>query len=1052
MTRRFYYTIEFITAGILISTAHTLLLIPNRQALLESSALQPLTLGLAVAFFLTSLLSLTVLLTGARGRMHHYIGIMRILATSTLSGLYFLADLPVEGLAMASLAIAFPASLKLTEKIPAHPVSPLTLSLSFTNLCVGLLLTLDLSSLAGNYPPVERFPQLTGIIFLLTGLLGGVALLWPKAAPSIYLAKTTVVPWLAWLLIFTLNFQISIIIPSLFLVLSFLFANRMPWEKLIPPKSHPATRQLIPILGMLYAVVTVFVSLQLNTIQFLTDDPQVIRFVNQERDVAFTLISILTIALGHLIGIINLTIQKNVTENLPGVNLTQPTHPQRPGSAADIITGPILQELDDKETAQLVIEARLRHSNTQLEIEKRRTAQLTLLQELRHQLYNQHDEPVIAQLAVNVLQRAFDCSLAAILLYEYERKELVVLAAAGPGVFAVPPGYRQSANMGIIGRAARLRKTQIANNTRLDPDFFQLENQDVLSEVVAPILHQGHLKGVLLVDDARPMAFNSIDIATIEAIAGEVLQAWEQGSYQHRLTELIRAGVSLSSMLEPNASIREIAIIARQTLEARFVFVMLLDQEGQFSRTASAGFAPELMKSLSDDPNSHPLVAAALNAGNVFRVRDVRKYDQQSRLAMDHKRLHSFIGIPIRLHRMSIGTILAFGKQNGLLFSERDESLANLLSSQAAAAVESSWLYNELRTTMSTATLLYQLSFDIIQKDKMSEKAEVIASTAHRIIQAAKTGIVLYGDNGEVAACVGVNSKGVYNEPTLPIHIIQQALDTNQRIIFGGEHGLLNVCIPLFTSSRKHGALWFEIEESLWYNSHQAAGLQTMANQVAVALERASLLIESQRQARELERAFKELEITYDQTLSALMSALDARDRETEGHSGRVGKAAAVLGKKLGLPPDQLKILERGSLLHDIGKIGIQDAILNKPGALDEREWEIMRKHPEIGAQIVTGIPFLEDTIPIIRYHQERWNGSGYPLGLAGEQIPLLARIFAVVDALDALTSRRPYREKVSIQEAMDYIHAKSGVLFDPRIVNALAGLIRSGELDDLMQ
>ncbi len=1052
MTRRFYYAIEFITAGILISTAHTLLLIPHRQTLLKSPDFQSLITGLAVGFFLTSLFSLTVLMTGIGGRVRRAVRFLRTLAMGALAGLYFTSALPIEGLALASLAVAFPVSLKLTKKAPSHPVSPLTLVLSFTNLMVGLLLILAPPSLLENYHPLETFSQPMGALFLLTGLLACFALIWPKAAPSGYLEKTAVLPWAAWLLIFTIEFQISVVIPALFLVLSFLFANRLPWEKLIPPRPHPAARQLIPILGMVYAVIIVFVSLQLNSIHYLTDDPQITRFVDQERDVAFTLISILTIALGHLIGIINLTIQKNVTENLPGVSLTQPTLPQTPESAADILTGPILQVLDDREVTQNVLEARLRHSSAQLEIEKRRTAQLTLLQELRDQLANQQDEPVIAQLAVNVLQRAFDCSLAAILLYEYERKELVVLAAAGPGVYAVPPGYRQSASTGIIGRASRLRKTQIANNTRLDPDFFQLENQETLSEVVTPILHQGYLKGVLLVDDTRPMAFNSIDIATIEAIASEVLRAWEQGSYQLHLTELIRAGTSLSSTLEPNASIKEIAIIARQTLEARFVFVMLLDQQGQFSRTASAGFAPELMKSLSENPNSHSLVAAALNAGSVFRVRDVRKYDQHSRLTLDHKRLQSFIGIPIRLHRMSIGAILAFGKQDSLLFSERDESLANLLSSQAAAAVESSWLYNELRTTMSTATLLYQLSFDIIQKDKMSEKAEVIAATAHRIIQAHKTGIVLYDDNGGIAACIGVSDEGTYNNPTIPIHIIQQALETNQRIILGGEHNLLNVCLPLLTSSRKHGALWFEIEESLWYNSHQAAGLQTMANQVAVALERASLLIESQRQARELERAFKELEITYDQTLSALMSALDARDRETEGHSNRVGKAAARLGQKLGLSPAELKVLERGSLLHDIGKIGIEDAILNKPGSLDEREWKMMRKHPEIGAQIVTGIPFLEDSIPVIRYHQERWNGSGYPQGLAGEQIPLLARIFAVVDALDALTSTRPYRAKVSIQEAMDYIHSQSGILFDPRIVNALDELVRSGGLDDLIQ
>ncbi|MEW5827739.1 MAG: hypothetical protein AB1846_02530, partial [Chloroflexota bacterium] len=140
MTRRFYYTIEFITAGMLISTAHTLLLIPNRQTLLKSPDFQALITGLAVGFFLTSLFSLTVLMTGIGGRVRLLVGILRSVAVGVLAGLYFANALPVEGLALASLAVAFPVSLKLTEKFPARPVSPLTLALSFTNMAVGLLL------------------------------------------------------------------------------------------------------------------------------------------------------------------------------------------------------------------------------------------------------------------------------------------------------------------------------------------------------------------------------------------------------------------------------------------------------------------------------------------------------------------------------------------------------------------------------------------------------------------------------------------------------------------------------------------------------------------------------------------------------------------------------------------------------------------------------------------------------------------------------------------------------------------------------------------------
>jgi putative nucleotidyltransferase with HDIG domain len=197
-------------------------------------------------------------------------------------------------------------------------------------------------------------------------------------------------------------------------------------------------------------------------------------------------------------------------------------------------------------------------------------------------------------------------------------------------------------------------------------------------------------------------------------------------------------------------------------------------------------------------------------------------------------------------------------------------------------------------------------------------------------------------------------------------------------------------------------------------------------------------LSESRQQAKQLEAAYAELEITYDRTLTALMSALDARDRETEGHSARVSRLACLLGEKIGLNGQQLKALERGALLHDMGKIGIRDEILHKPGRLTDDEWKIMRIHPDIGARIVEGIPFLQDTLPVIRYHHERWDGSGYPLGLKQAEIPIQARIFAIADVFDALTTKRTYRSKSSAEEAIQYIKEQAGILFDPLIVEAL--------------
>jgi putative nucleotidyltransferase with HDIG domain len=673
----------------------------------------------------------------------------------------------------------------------------------------------------------------------------------------------------------------------------------------------------------------------------------------------------------------------------------------------------------------------------QLTAEKHRSTQLTLLNELSQQLEAELDPPVAAQLAVNTLERAMDCSFVALLAPEGDGQEYVVLASTGRMTSVIPPGYRQDANIGVIGRTHRLKKTQMIQDVELDVDFLPLERDTTLSMINVPVLQHGHIKGILSLCSEKKHAFSSPDAAIAEGVASELMRAWERSSYRQRLTELIQAGISLTTLLDPQAAVQEVAVIARKTLEARFVFVTLLDQQGNFSRTAFAGEAPKLLTTLSTDPLDEALMHAALNATKPFRVRDLRKYSSSKKMDIDHPNLRSVLAIPIRLHRLSIGAILAFGKQEGVFFSENDESLADLMSSQAAASIESSWLYQELRNTLNITSMLYQLSVDVIQTEELSLAAELISQVAHKVTNSTQTGIVLMTREGEIEAEVEIDLKGLHTRPEHPLETIDQAIQTGQSIIVSMENGSL-VCYPLLTRGRTYGALWMNIPESRGQNF---ANLQTLANQAAIALERSILLSESRQQAKQLEAAYAELEITYDQTLTSLMSALDARDRETEGHSTRVSRITCMLAEEIGLNGHQVKAIERGALLHDIGKIGISDTVLHKPGKLTDEEWKTMRIHPDIGARIVEGIPFLQDSLSVIRYHHERWDGSGYPIGLKGEAIPIQARIFAVADVFDALTSRRSYRTKSSAEEAIQYLKEQSGILFDPLIVEALTKL-----------
>ena len=185
----------------------------------------------------------------------------------------------------------------------------------------------------------------------------------------------------------------------------------------------------------------------------------------------------------------------------------------------------------------------------------------------------------------------------------------------------------------------------------------------------------------------------------------------------------------------------------------------------------------------------------------------------------------------------------------------------------------------------------------------------------------------------------------------------------------------------------------------------------------------------------QLRHAVSELEKSYDITLEALGDALDLKDAETEGHSRRVTAYTIAIARAMGLTSDQVRIIARGAFLHDIGKMAIPDRILNKPGKLDPEEIAIMREHCYRGYVIVRKIPFLAEAAEIVYAHQEKFDGTGYPRGLKGEEIPLGARIFAVADTLDAIRSNRAYRPAQSFSAAVKEIHRCSGTQFDPQVV-----------------
>ncbi|MCG9479067.1 MAG: GAF domain-containing protein [Actinomycetia bacterium] len=240
---------------------------------------------------------------------------------------------------------------------------------------------------------------------------------------------------------------------------------------------------------------------------------------------------------------------------------------------------------------------------------------------------------------------------------------------------------------------------------------------------------------------------------------------------------------------------------------------------------------------------------------------------------------------------------------------------------------------------------------------------------------------------------------------------------------------------PLIVKGQVQGVLEIFHRKPVEHNEDWLSFLDTLAGQIAVAIDNADLF-------HNLELSNIELLQAYDSTIEGWAYALDLKDEETEGHSRRVTEMTLRIAQKLEVNKEELAHIRRGALLHDIGKMGIPDSILLKPVKLTEKEWEIMKKHPEHAFRMLSPVSFLSPALDIPYCHHERWDGTGYPRGLEGNQIPLAARIFAVADVYDALTSDRPYRKAWSKEKALGHIKQQSGQHFDPQVVETFITLL----------
>jgi putative nucleotidyltransferase with HDIG domain len=283
----------------------------------------------------------------------------------------------------------------------------------------------------------------------------------------------------------------------------------------------------------------------------------------------------------------------------------------------------------------------------------------------------------------------------------------------------------------------------------------------------------------------------------------------------------------------------------------------------------------------------------------------------------------------------------------------------------------------------------------------------------------------------------GFAGRAAFERRTIHISNLPETKDNFVHTLVLEEGFLEYYAVPLIAKGEIKGVLEVFHRSSLPSNSEWLDFLETLAGQAAITIDQTQLF-------DKLQRANLELVIAYDATIEGWARAMDLRDKETESHTQRVTELTMSLAKALGIKGSEILHIRRGALLHDIGKMGVPDNILLKEGELTEEEWILMRRHPQFAYDMLQPISYLRQALDIPYCHHEKWDGTGYPRGLKGEQIPLAARMFAIVDVWDALISDRPYRKGWTEQKALAHIKEQSGKQFDPGVVDAFLEIATS--------
>jgi len=715
------------------------------------------------------------------------------------------------------------------------------------------------------------------------------------------------------------------------------------------------------------------------------------------------------------------------------------------------------------------------HSTMQFEQISRRAEELGMMAQISSALRTASTRaemlPIISEQLTSLLKA--DCTLFA--AFNPTEKELMIEQASGP--IASLMGQRVKQGEGLFGHliqsGERYISADVKMNDRLgDPQLLG----DLRSVAIIPLIVQEERIGLIGVgreekNGTMPPAFSEREINLLTAIGDMIANAIQRASLHEetvrnneQLIIVNQLGRSLTETLNTQTVYERLAhsilnllantptvyifICDEENKNIRLMYAMHDERELDVSKAVNIPLAQPGKGTLSQIVHTgEPMIVNQL--GEFYKNKNVGT----SLLEAAALQTESALYAPIISSNRVVGVIQV---QSHLprRYTPSDARLLGLVANTAAAAIQNAHLFDQLEERVEQFAALHSIDLVIGSTTDLRVSLQVVLESIIRLLKIDAAGILLYNPdtlNLEYAGGAGFRSDVTHSVVRLGEGPAGRAALTRQMIdvpdlakadlplpyrqMIEREGFISYRGLALVAKGEVKGVLEFYHRSALPSNAQWSDLLNLLAGQAAIAMDNAMLF-------SNLERVNTELELAYDATIEGWSQALELRDHDTSGHTRRMLDITIALARHMGIPDLELPNIRRGVLLHDIGKMGVPDQILLKPGPLDEEEWKIMRRHPQNAYNLLSKITYLRSALDIPYCHHEKWDGSGYPRGLKGEQIPLAARMFSVVDVYDALSFDRPYRSAWPKEKVIAYIKEQSGIYFDPRMVEAFLKII----------